>query len=209
MIWSDLLAIRISLIHGVEVQIGILSFVIFLAVVMIGLYIWKRNFSNWNSSSFEVNLGSIGTVTITRNYDVARIAHKAWTEMQTRKGALPFDEDHDVIIEVYDSWYSLFKEFRSLLKDIPAELISKDHDTKLLVEQMINVLNIGLRPHLTKWQARMRRWMHHTEKTSEGKSFQEIQRDFPDYRDLVTDLKTLNGQLQEYSVFLGKIAHAK
>lgn len=207
--WSDLLQIRASLVNGLEIQIGIIGFLILAVLAGGALFAWRRWFREWQAESFDVSLGNIGTVTIKRNHDVARIAHKAWTEMQTRKAALPFDENHDVITEIYDSWYSLFKEFRSLIKEIPAEQIAANEDTQKLIQQMVNVLNVGLRPHLTQWQAKFRWWFDKEKAADQGSSPQEIQKKFPEYQNLITDLKNLNAELQKYSDFLQKVAHGK
>ena len=66
-----------------------------------------------------------------------------------------FEEDQDVITEVYDSWYEAFKIIRKQLEEIPEERIG---DAKELIDIVLKVLNDGLRPHLTKWQAKYRAW---------------------------------------------------
>ena len=38
-------------------------------------------------------------------------------ELSTRKIAIPFDIENDVIDEVYDSWYNFFSTARELLKE--------------------------------------------------------------------------------------------
>ena len=42
-------------------------------------------------------------VKLKANIEDKKIAHKIWTELITRKAALPFERDKDVITEVYDS----------------------------------------------------------------------------------------------------------
>lgn len=74
----------------------------------------------------------------------------------TRKVGLVFEEDKDVIVEVYNSWYALFGIIRELLKEI--EPRKKDTDIEKLEIVLIKTLNYGLRPHLSKWQAKYRRW---------------------------------------------------
>lgn len=205
--WANILQFRASLVEGIDIQIGIIGFFV-LACLFIGcVYLWRKYLRGWTASEFDVNLGHIGKVKIRRNNEVACIAHRAWTELQTRKASLPFDESHDVISEIYDSWYSLFKEFRELIKTIPADHIAADKNTEKLVNLMIAVLNEGLRPHLTKWQAKFRRWFNYqTDKRPEDCP-QDIQKDFPNYADLVRELIDLNKKLQEYSEFLKKVAH--
>jgi len=69
--------------------------------------------------------------------------------------------------------------------------------------------NKGLRPHLTRWQARFRQWYGEALKKSPDKSPQEIQRDFPQYRELVEDLIRVNKQLVEYANFIKQIAQGQ
>src|SRR5690349_12778333 len=62
----------------------------------------------------DIQLGNIGCVQLRPNWEDIQIAHKIWTELVTRKAAIPIDPDHDVIVEVYDSWYGLFQRIRQL-----------------------------------------------------------------------------------------------
>ncbi|MOA16575.1 hypothetical protein D3C78_1367960 [compost metagenome] len=43
------------------------------------------------------------------------IAWKLYVQLTTRKAAIPIDEDNDIIVEIYDSWYELFKTTRDYL----------------------------------------------------------------------------------------------
>lgn len=104
----------------------------------------------------EIKLG-IGQSSITVKYNnkEREIAYKLWAELNTRKIGLEFDEKNDVIIKIYDSWYQCFCITREVLKEIPANRIEFSVQ---LIELITNILNKGLRPHLTKWQADFRRW---------------------------------------------------
>src|SRR5437773_1730066 len=57
----------------------------------------RRKLPSWSVVGAEVALGGIGTVKIRPSYEDIQVAHKAWVELVTRKAALPFQEDHDVI----------------------------------------------------------------------------------------------------------------
>jgi hypothetical protein len=157
----------------------------------------------------EVQLGGIGRVKLRPHYEDIQVAHKAWVELVTRKAALPFDKDHDVINEVYNSWYALFQEMRSLAKSIPADRVRASKDTRELVRLLVDALNNGLRPHLTKWQAKFRHWYEEALKEGAQKSPQEIQRDFPQYQELVDELVNVNKQLVDYADVIRRIAHGK
>lgn len=153
----------------------------------------------------EIELG-IGNSNIKLSYDKKdqEIAYKLWVELSTRKIGIPFDEENDVIKEVYDSWYEFFKTARELLKDLPVNKISYSSD---LIELTEKVLNVGLRPHLTKWQAKFRRWYGKNEPSEdESRTPQEIQRSYPEYSLLIEDLINTNEKMIEYKELMKKIA---
>ena len=52
--------------------------------------------------TMNINIANIGSVSIEKNRDISKIAHKAWVEIMTRKVGLLFEEDKDVIVEVYN-----------------------------------------------------------------------------------------------------------
>ncbi len=117
---------------------------------------------------------------------------------------MPFDLENDVIVEVYNSWYVLFGEIRNLVKEIPAGQI-KDENTQKLVNLLVDSLNKGLRPHLTKWQAKFRKWYDNEVKKHDDKTPQEIQKMYPLHNDLIHDLLVINQQMVAYTVELKKI----
>lgn len=144
----------------------------------------------------EATIG-IGNSTVTIKYDgcIKEIAYKIWIELTTRKIGIKFDEQYDVISEVYDSWYEAFKSIRNLLSDIPADRLD---DAKGLIDLTTKVLNNGLRPHLTKWQAKYRVWYNKT-LADATLSPQEVQGSFPEYVLLVEDLKKTNDIMIKYA----------
>jgi hypothetical protein len=178
--------------------------------------IWRSKFSGKTFRHYEIveaelNIANIGKVKLQPNDEIVRVAYQAWIELSTRKIGLAFDENHDVISEIYSSWYETFGRLRDLAKTIPARHIQTSEDTRNLVDLMIRVLNDGLRPHLTKWQAKFRRWYEAESKNDEHASLspQEIQRLFPEYKALVGDLVTVQAQIVEYRDFLRVVAEGK
>lgn len=157
----------------------------------------------------SVKLGlEFPSVTIRVDRRQQELAYALWVELGTRKAALPFDEENDVIVEVYDSWYTFFGTARKLMREIPPEHLKGDNSLSAVTER---ILNDGMRPHLTKWQARFRRWYKYAldDQSNVGRSPQEIQREFPGYADLVADLKKTNDVLMRYRDTLREIADIK
>ena len=155
--------------------------------------------------TMNINIANIGSVSIEKNRDISKIAHKAWVEIMTRKVGLLFEEDKDVIVEVYNSWYALFGIIRELLKEI--EPMKKDTEIEKLEDILIKTLNYGLRPHLTKWQAKFRRWYEQEIGIEENQKLspQEIQRKYDKYDELVEDLKKTNKQMVQFAKELRKL----
>jgi hypothetical protein len=166
---------------------------------------WDR-FSTYGVVEADVSLGHIGHLKLKPNIEDLQIAHRIWTELVTRKAAIPINPEQDVIMEVYDSWYTLFGRIRDLIADIPAERIRRSESTKKLVWTATQTLNEGLRPHLTRWQAEFRNWMKQHEMDLKEKSPQEVQKGFPNYATLVAELREVNRGLVQYAEALERIA---
>jgi hypothetical protein len=197
------------------VNIGPIALIALLVFFVLWL-IWKLWFRDRSFGAFEIveaelDIAHLGKVRIRPNHESTQIAHSAWVELSTRKAALAFDESHDVVVDVYDSYYQLFGRLRDLTKAVPAYKLRSSPDTRELVNEMVKVLNYGLRPHLTRWQARFRRWYNDalSDPANRNKSPQEIQRGFPEYSALIHDLKTLQDQVVKYSEFLRNVAQGK
>ncbi|KNC68129.1 hypothetical protein [Pseudoalteromonas ardens] len=189
-------------IFSVDVSLWILPI-----FAVIGLIMWlvSCRLKRYKLVKLNIPLGKIGKAEFAPNDRDIQIAHRIWTELVTRKAAIPIDPDNDVIIEVYDSWYNLFTKVRELIADIPSDLLRNEASTKELVRISTATLNEGLRPHLTKWQARFRNWYSTESEKLKNLTPQELQKQYPEFSELVSDLSVLNSQLIQYAVELKKI----
>lgn len=165
------------------------------------LIIKKQFFKSIEISETVIGIGK-SSIKIKCDKRVQGIAHKIWIELKTRKIGIMFEEDQDVITEVYDSWYEAFKIIRKQLEEIPEERIG---DAKELIDIVLKVLNDGLRPHLTKWQAKYRVWYKKEKEKNQNMTPQEIQKMYPEYQELVSDLKKTNEIMINFSKELRKI----
>jgi len=173
------------------------------------LFRWVRDTlfrQDFEIDEIEIGTGS-GKVKIKPNHEDLQIAYRLWVELRTRKLGLPFEEDHDVITEVYSSWYEFFRITRELIKAVPISKVRRQESTQLLVKISIDVLNKAIRPHLTKWQARYRHWIEMELRRQGGNDVppQELQKRFPEYKQLVSELKNTNAQLVAYAKILAEI----
>ena len=159
-----------------------------LVVIVVAWLVIRNKFLDRFKSDveLEIKLGGIGKVKIKPNHEVKQIAHKAWVELKTRKAGLVIDKDNDVISDIYKSWYLLFGEIRTLTRDIPASKLN-DADTKRLVELLVDTLNDGLRPHLTRWRAKYEWWYDKAVAKDEHNELtpQDIQSRYSEYDELV------------------------
>ena len=184
-----------------------------LALFVIALFAIRRLMhGSVLGKKYEVDSAELGVgdskLTFKPNINDKSVAYKIWVELSTRKIGLPIDLDDDVIVEIYDSWYSFFSVTRELIKDIPVTKV-RNPSTRKIISLSIDVLNLGLRPHLTKWQARFRRW--YDRKLSQDPNAelhpQDIQQEFPQYSDLVSDMIAVNKRLMLYRERMNSLVH--
>ena len=144
---------------------------------------------------------------VERSWENLYIANRIYIELITRKAAIPFDQQHDVIKEVYDSWYTLFTSIRLEIKNLPGQFINTRNSSNELIDLTTSILNSGLRPHLTEHQARFRKWYQEQldMPQNKGKTPQEIQQDYPKYNKLVSSMRDVNETLCVYSFQLKKL----
>jgi hypothetical protein len=185
-----------------EISIWVLGTVLLLAGIYLVLI---RKWLRYELVKVDIKLGNVGVAEFRPNKNDLQIAHKIWTELVTRKAAIPIDKEHDVIEDIYDSWYAMFQKVREFISDIPAHLIRSNQSTKEIVRISTKTLNDGLRPHLTKWQAKFRTWSDTNKEKLKEMTPQELQRKYPEYKDLIEDLMRVNEQLIQYSQELKKI----
>jgi hypothetical protein len=191
-----------------EISLWVLG-VLALLIGALKLLVWNRKspLHKYELVRLNVQLGNVGSVELRPNNEDVQIAHRIWTELMTRKAAQPIDIEHDVIVEIYDSWYALFGRIRQLISDIPGHMLRKEKSTQELVRIATQTLNNGLRPHLTRWQARFRHWYATCPAAMKENCPQDCQRQFPQYDLLIEDIKRVNAQLIQYASELEKIIH--
>lgn len=183
-----------------NLTLNTIALVVIILVAILVVFI-KRYFENRTKTTFEIDQAEMGIgsakLTFKPNNDDRQIAYKIWVELSTRKIGIPIDLEHDVISEVYDSWYGFFSVTRELIKDIPVSKIQHE-STQKVVKLSIAVLNEGLRPHLTTWQARFRHWYEKRLKKEDEFDPQAIQAEYPKFSDLKADMLEVNNRLIKY-----------
>ena len=183
------------------------------AIVAYLIWRWWSGGATWKE--FEIDQAEMGIgnakFRLKPNLTDRQVAYAIWVELSTRKIGLPIDFDHDVIVEVYDSWFAFFTITRDLIKTIPVNKV-RAGSTQKIISMSIEVLNEGLRPHLTKWQARFRRWYEHQLEKKDGDTVidpQDIQKKFPRYDDLRSEMARVNDNLIRYRAKMRELVMAE
>lgn len=200
---DPLFAFSVNRSFDVSMQLGgstTLAIILILALGVLARLFWK--YLN-RTRDFELDEAEFGfgqqKIKLKANDDDRQIAYKIWVELSTRKIGLAIDLEQDVVTEVYDSWHTFFSVTRELIKDVPVRKYRRDSTAKI-IRLSIEVLNEGLRPHLTRWQARFRRWYERRAAHADfgDNSPQEIQADFPAFDELKSDMMLVNERLIAY-----------
>ncbi|TVY07346.1 hypothetical protein [Paenibacillus cremeus] len=191
------------------------SILIFLFLIICLIFLLKKlNLFHWFSkkifgtADIEVEIGAGVKVKakVDRSKENIYIAHRILVELETRKAAIDIEPEKDVIEDLYNSWYNLFGVIRTEMKNIPAKYLDEP-GTQDLLNLSRDILNKGLRPHLTKYQAAFKRW-YDTEKSADGnkkKPPQEIQKEYDHYQEIIDEMKIVNQILKQYADGLRKI----
>ena len=185
-------------------SIWVLVISLVLSALLVG---WRIYAGGFTFANFEIDQADIGIgdqkFTFKPNLTDKQVAYAIWVELSTRKIGLPIDFENDVISEIYDSWHGFFTVTRDLVKGIPAQKVRRD-STQKIIRLSIEVLNEGLRPHLTQWQARFRHWYERELRKydeSDGSEVldpQLIQEKFPKIAELKQDMDRVNQSLMKY-----------
>jgi hypothetical protein len=183
--------------------------ILFATFLILKFTLFRKFF--WKELEIEISGSPKAKFKVERNDDNLYIANRIYIELTTRKAAIPIDENNDLIEEVYNSWYELFGIIRDELKQLPGRYL-KNHDaTTALIGISRKILNDGLRPHLTEYQAKFRNWLEKAKEdsTNAGLTPQEIQKKYPDFSVLVASMKVVNQLLIDYSKQLDKLIKGK
>lgn len=189
-----------------DVDVGVPIIAILAAIFLVVLVF--RIFSIFGGGSMEIDQADIGVgeskLSFRPNLTDRQVAYAIWVELSTRKIGLPIDLEDDVIVEIYDSWYNYFSVTRELIKTVSVSKV-RGNSTRKIINLSIDVLNSGLRPHLTKWQARYRHWYDkQVDKVDQNQGDQAvldpqaIQKKFPKYQELSSELVEINRRLISY-----------
>lgn len=139
--------------------------------------------------------------------EINKFSNSIYIELITRKAGIPIDDRKDIIEELYNSWYKLFCNIRDEIKAIPVSHIKDQSNPESAHGIAIYILNDALRPHLTEYQAKFRNWFEKAKQNPEYKNLTplELQKEYPEYKELMKSLKETNRMLIESAMKLFEI----
>jgi len=201
--WRDVVRIGIEG-WGLDVRFGPVFVLAF--TIAVGMLLVRSRPRRWRAQSVNFGFGA-ASVTIEPNDAVARAAHQAWIEISTRAGAAGFSEN-DLIVEVYDSWYELFRLLRRIATELPTHKGLQSSEAQLLLDALVSALNEGLRPHLTLRQAAFREWWGH-EQPVRGETPQARQQRYPEYGAVMSEIELAAKNLRQSADALWSLVHER
>ncbi len=194
----DLIKIEISNWDlSIVINIWVLMIITILFIILpIGWkYIRKRKhiFGSLFVKEYELTVAG-NKIKVAIDLKDKEVVYQTWVEMATRKVGMAIDLENDVIVEVYNSWYDFFNIVRNYIKEMPINKLDGSLD---LIDKLLLILNGGLRQHLTSWQAKFRKWYEFEKDNDDSANLspQDIQKKYPLYNELSTDLLKVNAEL--------------
>ena len=113
----DIFTVKIEEFQNLVVSINWIAVVVLLILIFLAskFISWIYKKTVFKTIQIDEAVIGIGNSYVTIKYDgrIREIAYKIWIELSTRKIGLEFEEDYDVISEVYASWYSAFQIIRT------------------------------------------------------------------------------------------------
>jgi hypothetical protein len=163
--------------------------------------------SYFNSREIAVDLPGVSfSLNVAKNDRMA--AWRIYSQINTRVAAVDFNEDYDSALYVHQSLYKVFDFIRDEIGNIPVEKIQRDK-TDDTVKFYMSILNDGLRPHLSKWHIPLQKWVDNEQKKHPDLSVIEIEKTFPQRKELLESLRSMNARMKAYADKLLLIAKSR
>ncbi|NYH50435.1 gas vesicle protein [Nocardiopsis arvandica] len=146
-------------------------------------------------SSVTLTIPQMTQMEFTVTRDSQQVAWKIFVEVATRVSTQRMDQDSGRMREALDSLYSLFQALRDLLKTIEP----RSRRDEPSVEQLaIGMLNLELRPFLSRWHPELSRWENHQPGADEST--------WPRNAECRADLAGVQERIGEYALGFAQLA---
>lgn len=200
---------------GILIYITLFIIGIILIVISANFFVRGADFFGSLGERFDLHIsttdidlpvaGTTITVNIAKNDRLA--AWRIYTQLSTRIAATDFNEEYDSALLVHGSLHKVFELIREEIASIPVERFKKDRSANV-VKFYMDILNEGIRPHLSKWHIPLSKFVENEEKSHPNQSILEIEKRFPNRKELIDSIKAMNKRMKWYSEELLKIAQS-
>jgi hypothetical protein len=129
-----------------------------------------------------------------------KAAWSLYVELMTRVAVQELADDVGLIREVMNSLYKLFETTRTVLREAGPDVGASKESVGGLA---ISVLNLGIRPFLTKWHPMLQAW--ECQRPSQV-SLKDHEKSWEDEIKFRQELSMLRNELEIYSKALAKLA---
>ena len=147
-------------------------------------------------SEMTLNLPQFGEMKFAINLEYRRVAWRLFVETLTRVSTQPLGTEDGSLREALASLYSLFSATRELLKNMPPSKPT----SRITVEMLaVKMLNQEIRPFLSKWHVRLKKFEATGPAVEESKWQQNDQ--------CRKELETLRSSLMNYTRAFGELAN--
>jgi hypothetical protein len=147
-------------------------------------------------SEMTLNLPQFGEMKFAINLEYRRVAWKLFVETLTRISTQPLGTEDGSLREALTSLYSLFGATRELLKNMPPSKAASKITVELLA---IRMLNQEIRPFLSKWHVRLKRFEAVQPSAEES--------GWPQNEECRRELERLRTSLMGYTKAFGRLAN--
>ncbi len=162
-------------------------------VIAGALYLKRQHRSSFALETVTVSVPHFTDMVFVVNNEYRTVAWKLFVETMTRVSTQPLDPQGGHLREALDSLYQLFQSTRALLENMTPTQSNKGTTVELLA---IRMLNVELRPYLTKWHPRIPRVVDTSTKIDEDGDCRE-------------ELEKLRNALLSYSKAFGELANVR
>ena len=202
--------------EGTMFYVGCLLFGLALVCLSVAFFWMKRDYvydfrERYNiyvgTRDLSVNTPGGLTIGLAISRSDREVAWRIYTQLATRIAVVDFNDDYDSFYLVNVSLHSLFGLIREELASIPVERVRRDRSDEM-VKFYMSILNEGIRPYLSKWHMPISQWVDKQKKTNPDATYYELEKTFPERKEVLADVRSMNLRMKGIGEQLLKIAKA-
>jgi hypothetical protein len=151
----------------------------------------------------RVHLPWAGEMTMTVSKEQRDAAWALYVELSTRISVQRLEADNGSIREALNSLYNLFQITREVLREAGPEVADGPQSVG---PAAIKILNVGIRPFLSKWHVAFSRFEAQQKPTSSASGFVMDESSWEHYQEFFDALRVMQDNLAQWVFQLARIA---